>query len=168
MELEPRKKFRLLPTGAEFEEELTQVEWANVGIDLFNIHAMTPIWIGDWLNWGEGKWGEMYAQAVDITKLSVDTLAHYRSTMGRIPKENRREGLSFSHYREVAKLPVEEQKLVLDRIVQDKLSVRGLRSAMAGENKTIRLCDGCLEEKTLTSLRFCMGCAVKVGKEREL
>lgn len=132
-ELVPAKKFQYTLTGIEFDPQLTFEEWAAIGGGLLELHYMTPIRIGIWLCEGERRWGETFAQAVDITHLSVDTLAHYKSTMSRVPAEVRQPGLTLSHYRTVAALPLEDQKKYLDEAHANNLSVRELNSLVAAE-----------------------------------
>lgn len=61
-------------------------------------------WLGDLINFGEKVYGETYAQAVEITGLTVHTLQQYASVCGRIPRSRRRppRRLSFSTHAAVA------------------------------------------------------------------
>jgi hypothetical protein len=144
MEIGEPKKFSMDSTGLTVQEGITFEEWSEIGRGLFEVHAMSPIWIGDWLNEGEKRWGETYAQAVDITKLSVDTLAHYRSVMGSVPRSVRYPGGTLSHYRVVAGLPTEEQSKILKEAAEQNLSVRALmvRTGAVGSGPK-RSCHGC-------------------------
>jgi hypothetical protein len=55
------------------------------------------------LNFGEGKYGEMYSQALDATKLSYSHLHHAKAVAARFEIGRRRPNLSWSHHHEVAR-----------------------------------------------------------------
>ena len=55
------------PVSWQPPTELTFEEWTAIGNTLQQVGASLNWWIGDWLNYGERKWGEMYAQAVEVT-----------------------------------------------------------------------------------------------------
>jgi hypothetical protein len=60
--------------------------------------------VGDVLNFGESKWGEKYAAALNRTGRSYNTLVVYARVAKRIPAEKRLSTLTFSHYVELTKL----------------------------------------------------------------
>ena len=60
--------------------------------------------IGDWLNLGEGKWGELYDEAERITELSYQYLANCRWVADKVQFSARAEKLSFKHHEIVASL----------------------------------------------------------------
>ncbi len=55
--------------------------------------------IGDWLNYGERRYGEMYAQAVDATGYENGTLRDAKWVSGAYELSIRIYNLSFAHHR---------------------------------------------------------------------
>ena len=90
-------------------DEMSFEQWQNLGATLQQIDASLPWWIGDWLNYGEWAWGEAYAQAVEITGMSVDRLNNYKWIANKIDVAQRRDDLSWSHHRAVAAFDPELQ-----------------------------------------------------------
>lgn len=78
-------------------------QWAERGRMLL-IQRNRNMWqIGDWLNEGERKWGEMYAQAHDDLLISYQTLANYAWVARAYERGTNQRGwidiLSFSHHK---------------------------------------------------------------------
>lgn len=92
----------------------TYEEWAAFAKPLGALVKQSLWLLGDWLIAGEQRFGEMYAQALDLTGLDYDTLRTAKWLAGRFPPERRRDNLTWSHHREVAALPVEQQERLLD------------------------------------------------------
>lgn len=162
-------KCRMFPTHLEIEDGATMAELSLIGESLFAVHGASPVWIGDWLNTIEKRYGETYTQAVEITKLDVDTLAHYKSVMGRVPPTNRVEGLNYSHYRCVAKLPPEDQRPRLQTALDLNLTVSQFRQHIRdyyGEEAVpkLRKCDSCGLMAELEPVKMCDGCRTKRGE----
>lgn len=88
-------------------------------------------WLGDLLVFGEARFGEEYAQALDGMRLSEHQLRRYRWVAERISPVRRRENLSFSHHQEVAALEPVDQERLLAIAEEGQLSVAALRDAMA-------------------------------------
>lgn len=76
-----------------------------------------PWWIGDLLNAGDARFGEMFSQVCEGA-VSADQLQRYESVARRVPPENRRAGLSWSAHAAVARLPHALQRKMLDRAEQ--------------------------------------------------
>ena len=114
-------------TGLTLPENLEYNEWERIGDCLKLVEGSVQWWIGDWLNYGERKYGEIYAQAIEATGLSYQTLADNKWVSGQIETSLRKENLSFNHHKEVASLPAEDQQKFLNKAVEKNLSVRELR-----------------------------------------
>lgn len=111
-------------------ETLAFAQWSKCGETLFdNYHmiegaAISIMWIiGDWLNFGERKYGEMYAQAIDNTRFSISTLRNAKFVASKIPFTLRREDISFSHYQAMASLDVRALPGVIRQIREKDLTV---------------------------------------------
>lgn len=101
------------PVGLVIAGEITFDNWASIG-PVLGEYTRAMAWaIGDWLNFGETKWGEMYAQAIDTTGLSLGRLRNLKYLAGAVPHANRVAGLSLSHHEAVAPLSIERQNKLL-------------------------------------------------------
>jgi len=70
----------------------------------------------------------MYDDIAEETGYEKETLRQYKRISENIESGTRVPELSFMHHREVASLPPEKQELFLNKAVEEKLSVRELRS----------------------------------------
>jgi hypothetical protein len=109
---------------------LTVADWVRLGRGLGALGRASGWWIGDWLRYGNARYGERYGAAARITGYDVQSLMNMAYVAGRFEVSRRRESLSFSHHAEVASLPAEEQDRWLDRASSASLSVRSLRSEL--------------------------------------
>lgn len=104
--------------------------WSNVGIQLRKVKEFIQFAIGDWLNHGEAHYGEMYSQAATETGLPEETLMILKHVASRVAPEDRVSSLTWSHHREVAKFPPEEQTKWLKKAAEKAWSVRELKDAI--------------------------------------
>lgn len=118
-------------------DEMSFEQWQNLGATLQQIDASLPWWIGDWLNYGEWAWGEAYAQAVEITGMSVDRLNNYKWIANKIDVAQRRDDLSWSHHRAVAAFDPELQADWLERAIENGWSVNELWREIHAFNNAI-------------------------------
>ena len=88
--------------------------WEKAGKALKYMGGSVQWWLGDWINYGEGVYGEKYSQALDATDYEYDTLKHVAYVANRIEMGRRRLNLSWSHHQEVAPLEPEKQDHWLD------------------------------------------------------
>lgn len=116
---------------------MTYEEWAAVGATMQTINRMSAIWLGDWLCEGERRYGETYAEAILFTDKSIEQLTQYKWVMGSVPREVRQPGLSFTHYRLVAKLPLERQRDLLQWCATYGIPTDVLARAVREESEVI-------------------------------
>ena len=57
--------FVLHKYGIEASGEPTFEQWLECGDFVKKVNSANHFWIGDWINYGEHKWGEIYSQALD-------------------------------------------------------------------------------------------------------
>lgn len=88
-------------------------DWQTLGQWLRFAEGAVHWWIGDWLNYGEQKWGEMYAQAIDATGFDYETLKADKWVSAKIELVRRRTNLSWSHHQEVAAMEPKDQDELL-------------------------------------------------------
>lgn len=130
------KCFEITPNGLRVIGNYTFEQWVQFGKGLSIFHKGLLFLIGDWVNAGEERFGEKYAQALSETDFAYQTLANAASIARKIPMERRRlEKLSGAIHATVASLTPEEQIKWLRRAEEEKLSVRELRLLVKGEDK---------------------------------
>jgi hypothetical protein len=102
--------------------------------------ANGALWtLGDLLLYGEsrGDWGEMYTQAVDVTKKSYATLSQAVRLSKAYPTDQRVPSVSWSHHREAlaVKDPAERHALLL-RASSEGFSRETVRAIAVGDSPT--------------------------------
>jgi hypothetical protein len=124
-------KFSITPTGIQFNEELSFEEWDDLGQKLAPIGKSIGFIIGDWINYGEQRWGNKYEEALERTGLAYTTLAHYAYVARRIQFCFRKQNLDYTIHATVAKIkdPAEQQHW-LDMAERHKLGKRRLRKSI--------------------------------------
>lgn len=134
----PRLHGGLTPVGWEAPERLTYEEWEETGHALNRLDTAVKWARGDWLAYGEHKWGEKYAQAVDNAEAAnmLDECYVSRS----VEFSYRYENLSWTHHKAVAPLKPKEQQRWLKEAApseagetKPRLTVEELRSAIKDE-----------------------------------
>lgn len=114
--------------GMTLSEDLTFEEWSELGQQLQNMERSIMWWIGDWLRFGERKFGEEAAQAVqEKTGYGEDTVRVAVWVSERIDPVTRVTDLTWSHHREVAGLEPKEQVELLKIAKTEGLSTRDLK-----------------------------------------
>ena len=89
--------------------------------------------IGDGLNYGERRYGDMYTQAIEVTEWNYQRLADAKWVAASVPYENRREELTWTHHRHVAKLPPDIQRVWLDMAIENNWTTVELFRGIAGK-----------------------------------
>jgi hypothetical protein len=120
----------LTETSWSPRRELTLAEWIGHGKCLGSVARASGWWIGDWIRYGNAKYGEKYEAAAKVTGYDIQSLMNMAYVARRFEISRRREKLSFSHHAELAALPPDQQDLWLDRTEREALSVHVLRVAL--------------------------------------
>ena len=124
-------KFSITPTGIQFNEELSFDEWDALGQKLAPIGKSIGFIIGDWINYGEGRYGEKYEDAIKRTGMAYQTLRDFAYVARKVELSFRNDKLDFVHHRVVAKLKSpEEQQHWLKMAVKHKLGKRRLQKSI--------------------------------------
>ena len=108
-------------------------EWLDLGGKINIAGEAVQWWVGDWLNFGERKYGELYAQGTgDNERMSHHKQMQLKRVALRVDPVTRRppDVLSWSHHREVAPLEREEQEHWLGLAEKSGWSVAELHEAM--------------------------------------
>jgi hypothetical protein len=131
---------KLSPVGLELTPSASFEDWEHIGSNLRGVNGAMNFWIGDWINQGEAKFGEKYAQAIEATEKDIGTLMNCSFVCKAIEISRRREKLSFSHHVEVAKLSPKDQNKWLQIAESENLSIRELRESIRS-GKIVRIAD---------------------------
>jgi N6-adenosine-specific RNA methylase IME4 len=119
---------KITPTSLELPDDLPYDRWLSLGETLKRMEKSVQWWIGDWLRFGERRYGEMYSQALEATDYSYQALNDMKWVANAVEPSLRQENLSWSHHKEIAALPTEQAQELLEKAETDRLSVRELRS----------------------------------------
>jgi hypothetical protein len=119
---------QLMPTSWSADPEMPLSAWAAYGAKLGALGRSAGWWIGDWLRFGNLKFGERYTRAAKITGYDVQTLMNMVYVASRFEFSRRRENLSWSHHAELAALDPGEQDRWLDEAERQRMSVRCMRT----------------------------------------
>jgi hypothetical protein len=107
--------------------ELDSHEWAAAGRRIGAVGRCIQWLLGDWIAYGNAKFGERYARAAKITGYDTQTLMNMVYVASSFPTSRRRENLSWSHHETLAALGSEEQDRWLDEAETHRWSVADLR-----------------------------------------
>lgn len=118
-------------TGLIIANDTSFEEWQSMGDWLQSAERSLMWWIGDWMRFGEHKWGEKYAQAIDATGQSYQTLRDAAWVSGAFGLSERSDKLGWSHYRQAASVKDKSARsLILRDAEQEGWSVRETRAAV--------------------------------------
>lgn len=96
--------------------------------------------IGDLIRYMGIMFKDEYVQLVEATGFKEQSLRNSAWVASRIPPEERRESLSFSHHREVAALPPAQREPLLEIAETNALTVSELRAhkdALVGDGRAL-------------------------------
>lgn len=125
----------------KFRDDTPFEVWEAVFKRLKSAEQSVQWWIGDALRFGERRYGEMYAQAVEETDYSYSALSGMAYVAGQVEVCRRRQNLSYSHHQEIAPLPPEDQERWLSEAEPEpdskrpKLSRNELREHIRDEKR---------------------------------
>ena len=85
--------------GMTLPDNLPFEQWTRCGESLQQMERSIMWWVGDWLNYGEHSYGEMYAQAVGATGYENGTLRDAKWVSSKYELSARIDNLSFKHHR---------------------------------------------------------------------
>lgn len=109
--------------------------WASAGRRLGAIGRCIQWLLGDWITYGNEKFGNRYAKASKITGYDTQSLMNMVYVASRFSISRRRENLSWSHHEALAALDLEEQEHWLDQAAEHRWSVSDLRMMLRMSRK---------------------------------
>jgi hypothetical protein len=107
--------------------ELDAREWAAAGRRFGTVGRNIQWLLGDWIAYGNEKFGERYARASKITGYDTQTLMNMVYVASRFSISRRRENLTWSHHETLAALGPDQQDRWLDEAAEHRWSVSDLR-----------------------------------------
>lgn len=156
-------------------------EWEAATQWTARVVEASPWWRAALLVYGEQRFGEMYAQAVEATGLAVGTLMNEVYVFNRVDASRRRENVPFAMHQEVAPLEPAEQEYWLQKVEEDGLTREQLRAqlrsakaqALLGEGKAVQLwlvvaCSNAQDQADLYNRMVAEGRAVKMKVVEEM
>ena len=107
--------------------ELDRAAWGAAGQRLGAVTRCSKWWIGDWLNYGNRRWGEKYLDAARITGYDIQSLKNMAHVARQFEPYLRRYDLTWSHHAILVPLEAHQRTRWLDRASAERLSVADLR-----------------------------------------
>lgn len=124
-----RPEIQFTPTGLALPDDLSIEEWTDYGERLFAMERGVMWAIGDWWRFGEHRYGERAAQALN-GHYSYGTFKNAAWVAGAIERSRRRDLLTFGHHQSVAALPTREQDYWLTEAEAGEWGIMELRARM--------------------------------------
>lgn len=101
------------PSYEQCETELNKLKHLNKALQFF---------IGDLLNYMEGRFGESYSQALDAFDYSIGSLANMKSVAKEFPANRRREAIPYTYYAALQSLDKDQQEHLLDQVEMGEIT----------------------------------------------
>ncbi len=113
-------KFEAHELGLVIKGKPTVSDWVEYGKKLRRVETSLNWIIGDYLVYGEFKYGEKYAQILDESMMNSWKVYHWVAK--HVAPERREKKLSWTHHRLIASLPPVYQIKMLEKAVKEKLN----------------------------------------------
>ncbi len=113
--------------------ELDLPAWVQAGRKIGALGRGAQWWVGDWLLYGNFRWGQKYAEAARITGYDAGSLRNMAWMATQFPPDRRRAALTWCHHAAVGGLSLVEQERWLDLVAAERLTVADLRVALRAE-----------------------------------
>jgi hypothetical protein len=124
---------RISETELVVVQDLSFDQWSNLMETLSKMDTAFQFALGDALNYGQSRYGERYAQAIECTGKEYQSLANYAWVSKAVPGEVRVAGLSWTHHRLVARLEPSEQSFLLQKAKAEQWTVSALQEVVTGK-----------------------------------
>jgi hypothetical protein len=141
---------RISETELVVVQDLSFDQWSNLMETLSKMDTAFQFALGDALNYGEKRYGERYAQAIECTGKEYQSLANYAWVSKAVPAEVRMSGLSWTHHRLVARLTPQEQSTLLQKAYTEQWTVSALQEAVTGKPVTSKVAEHIAVPKGMT------------------
>jgi hypothetical protein len=105
----PGDRIMVTQTGLRVPGRLRYEDWELAGRRLSSLVNASAWCLGDWVIFGQDRYGDRYRRAVEAAGLDYQTIRNYAWVARRFPPTRRLAAVSFQHHAEVAALPADEQ-----------------------------------------------------------
>ena len=119
--------FKTHSVGVTFKNDTTYADWETFGKMLATVSGSIMWFLGDWINFGEAKFGEKYTQAMNFTKYDYGTLANAAYCCRKYEPKDRRPRLSWRHHFDCARFELGDRTAILDQVERMDMSSTQLR-----------------------------------------
>lgn len=137
----------LMPLGTP-----SYAQWEAVGFFIKQTTNACGLWLGDWIDYGQARFGGKYYQAIVETGLDYGTLRNAAYTARRINLSDRSDKLSYKHHELVAPLPRFAQQELLREAERRNLGRRDFRQELLHTKKPASQCRKCRREFTASCM----------------
>jgi hypothetical protein len=120
----------LMPLGTP-----SYAQWEAVGFFIKQTQNACALWLGDWINYGQARFGEKYYLAIVKTGLDYGTLRNAAYTARRIHLSDLSDKLGYKHHELVAPLPRFDQQELLREAERRNLSRREFQTRISEYRK---------------------------------
>lgn len=110
--------------------ELEFDEWCKAMNTIITIGNSVNWWVGDAILYGERRFGEMYAQAIEVTGWDYQRLANCKWVCSKVPPSVRNEKLKWTYHTYVAHLHPDQQEHWLSLAEIHQWTSRELKQAI--------------------------------------
>jgi hypothetical protein len=115
---------RFLPTQLIIDDDIQFEQWERIGEFLWTLEEGVQWWLGDWLNFGERKYGESYAQAAEVVPYKVETLKNAAYVASQFELSSREDNLSWGHHKAVVGLEADDRRDLLAKAKEEQWNCR--------------------------------------------
>jgi hypothetical protein len=129
---------RRLALGWQPPQTLDRAGWLATGVSLAEFGRVNNWWVGDWIRYGNARWGEKYTEAAKVTGLDAKTLRNIAYVASRFRLSRRRDNLTWTHHAELAALPPDRQDQWLERALSLRLSPGDLRIELRSAQRVLQ------------------------------
>jgi hypothetical protein len=129
-------RFHLSLVGVQLPSDTTEAEWQVLGQALGKFGGAIQWLIGDWLAFGERRWGKTYEDMVVLTGYEMQSLYDMVYVAKNVDFSARAEKLSFAHHKCVASLSVEHQRDWIAWAVENGVSSKAFAAEIAKWRKS--------------------------------
>jgi hypothetical protein len=118
---------------------MSYLKWEETGRMLGEVDVAMKWWIADWVRWGEDRYGEKFAQALEGTQKDEKTLLTWLRVARSVAPDHRRWELTFSHHLVIAPLEPDQQSYWLQKAIDGDVLPGGGREAWSSRRLAAEL-----------------------------
>ena len=129
----------LKSTGLTLPEDMPYEEWLEFAPVLRKITNASLWWWGDYILFGERKYGEMYSQALEESDYEYQSLRNAKWVAEKFELSSRLDNLPWSFHQEVVNIEPELRDRLLKECEENKWTRNELRAAAREYKKQLAI-----------------------------